>query len=74
MAVPVALALEVPSAGAVVVALSVKVSPLSSSASATSGVRTSTLVLPAAKVAVVASVQVVPPSVETCRLPAPALP
>ena len=55
-------------------AVRVKFSTSSSSASSVIGVRTSTLVVPAAMVTVVASAQVVPPSVETCRLPAPVVP
>ena len=70
--VPTAEALVV--VPAVVVAVSVKVSLLSTSASGWIGVRTCTLVEPAAMVALVASAQVVPPSVETCKLPAPAVP
>ena len=71
VAVPVALALVVPSAGETRVAVRVKVSPESSSLSTTRGVRTSTPVWLGAKVAVVASAQVFPPSLETCRSPAP---
>ena len=51
----------------VVVAVRVKVSLASARVSLTMGVRTRTLVAPGAKVALVAGVQVVPPSVETCR-------
>src|SRR5918997_623079 len=57
-----------------VVAVSVKVSSASSIASLVIGVRTSTLVVPGAKVALVPSTQVVPPSTETWRLPAPSAP
>ncbi|KQW37417.1 hypothetical protein [Rhizobacter sp. Root404] len=72
VAVPTAEALLV--VPAVMVAVSVKFSAASSSASLVIGVRTSTLVVPAGMVTLVASTQVVPPSVETCRLPAPAVP
>ena len=70
--VPAAPALVV--VPAVFVAVRVKVSAASSSRSSVIGVRTSTPVVPAAMVALVASAHVVPPSVETWRLPAPAVP
>ena len=72
VAVPLADALVV--VPAVRVAVRVKFSLTSSSASLVMGVRTSTEVVPAAMVAVVALDQVVPPSVDTCRLVAVALP
>ena len=72
VAVPTALAFVV--VPAVRVAVSVKVSALSSSVSFTTGVRTSTLVLPAAIVALAASAQLTPPLVETWRFPAPPVP
>src|SRR5205807_6313904 len=59
---------------AVTVAVSVKFSVASNSASSTIGVRASTDVPPAAIVADAASAHVAPPSVETCKLPAPLVP
>ena len=61
--VPTALAFVV--VPAVRVAVSVKVSAFSSSRSSVIGVRTSTLVVNGAIVALPANVQVAPPSVET---------
>ena len=72
--VPVPLAPALVVVPAVRVAVSVKVSAASSSRSFVIGVRTSTLVAPAAMVALAASAHVAPPSVETCRLPAPPVP
>ena len=68
VAVPAALAFVV--VPDVRVAVSVKVSAASFSASFVIGVRTSTLVVSGAIVALVPAVQVAPPSVETSR-PAP---
>ena len=62
-AVPVALAFTV--VPALTVAVSVKFSVASESTSFVIGVRTSTLVLPAAMVALPAATHVVPPSVDT---------
>ena len=72
--VPVPTALGFVVLPAVRVAVSVKVSLFSSSVSFTIGVRTSTLSVPAGIVALVASTHEIPPSVETCRLPAPPVP
>ena len=72
--VPVPIALAFVVVPTVRVAVRVKVSAGSSSASFTTGVRTSTLVVPAAMVALVASAQVAPPFVDTCRFPAPPVP
>ena len=70
VAVPSADAFEV--VPALVVAVSVKVSSPSKMVSVLIGVRTRALVSPAAKVAVVASTQLVPS--KTCRLPRPPVP
>ena len=59
---------------AVVVAVRMKVSTSSSSASFAKGVRTSAEVWPAGRARTVASRQVAPPSRDTCRLSAPAEP
>ena len=53
---------------AVRVAVRLKVSSISSSVSFVIGARTSTLVLPAAMVALLALTQLAPPSVETCSV------
>ena len=71
---PVPVAVGVRVVPAVVVAVSVKASEGSIALSLFSGVRTSSVVMFGAKVALVASSQVVPPSVETCRLLLPVLP
>ena len=63
--VPVPSALAFVVVPAVTVAVSVKFSAFSSSASSVTGVRTSTLVLSGAIVAPVAGAHVSPPSVET---------
>ena len=70
--VPVPAALAFVVLPAVRVAVKVKVSAASSSRSFTIGVRTCTLVLPAAIVALAASTHT--PPVKTWRLPAPAVP
>ena len=72
VAVPVALALLV--VPLLVVAVSVKFSLASLILSFLIGVRTSTLVVLAAMVAVVAGVQVMPLSVDTSKLVGPAAP